>query len=103
MGGRAVLEVSEAARIAPQLLTELSDSERARALERFRLLRPCLEDGVPLARLARQHHLQLRTLQRWLHAYRRSGLVGLVRKSRRDRWLAIPHSVRRPRGMRAGR
>ena len=33
----------------------------------------------------RQHQMQLRTWQRWLHAYRHSGLVGLVRKSRRDR------------------
>ena len=52
VGGRAVLEVSEAARMAPPFLTELSDSEPTHALERFRLLRPCLEDGVPLARLA---------------------------------------------------
>jgi putative transposase len=75
-------------------VTELSDSERANALERFRLLRPCLEDGVPLARLARQHQLQLRTLQRWLHAYRHRGLVGLVRKSRRDRGRrALPAEV----------
>ena len=93
-GAGAVLEVSEAARVAPQLLTELSDSERTRALQRFRLLRPCLEDGVPLAQLARQHQLQLRTLQRWLHAYRYRGLVGLVRKSRRDRGQrALPAEV----------
>jgi transposase-like protein len=67
------------------LLTELSDAERAGALERFRVLRPCLEDGVSLASLAREHGLRLRTLQRWLHAYRQRGLSGLARKSRSDR------------------
>ena len=44
-----------------------------------------MEDGVALAKLARDHELRLRTLQRWLHAYRESGLIGLARKSRNDR------------------
>jgi len=63
----------------------LSEADRSRALERFHVLRPCVEDGVSLAKLAREHELRLRTLQRWLHAYRQSGLIGLVRKSRNDR------------------
>jgi hypothetical protein len=50
--------------IAP--LTALTDEERARALARFRLLQPCVEEGVPLAQLARQHGVALRTAQRWL-------------------------------------
>ncbi len=49
------------------------------------MLRPCLEDGVPLAQVARQHGLQLRRLQRWLRAYRRQGLAGLARKPYPDR------------------
>jgi putative transposase len=67
------------------LLSELREADRVRALERFRVLRPCVEDGVALAKLARDHELRLRTLQRWLHAYRESGLIGLARKSRNDR------------------
>ena len=55
------------------------------ALERFGLLRPTLEDGVPLAHVARAHQLQLRTLQRWLRAYRQRGLAGLARKPHRNR------------------
>jgi putative transposase len=54
-------------------------------LERFGVLRPALEDGVPLAHVARQHQLQLRTLQRWLRAYRQHGLAGLARKPHRNR------------------
>ncbi len=58
----------------------MSESARQFALDRFGLLRPCLEDGVPLAHVARQHGLHLRSLQRWLRAYRRHGLAGLARK-----------------------
>jgi hypothetical protein len=32
-----------------QLLTDVGEAERLRALERFQILRPCLENGVPLA------------------------------------------------------
>ncbi len=63
----------------------LSDEERAQALDRFYLLRPVLEDGVPLRQLAQQHGLLLRTLQRWVARYHQEGLSGLVRKVRGDR------------------
>src|SRR5713101_5284917 len=66
-------------------LTGLPESARQLALDRFGMLRPCLEDGVPLAQVARQHGLQLRRLQRWLRAYRRQGLAGLARKPYPDR------------------
>src|SRR5712691_13532976 len=66
-------------------LTAPPESARQLALHRFGLLRPCLEDGVPLAQVARQHGLQLRRLQRWLRAYRRQGLAGLARKPYPDR------------------
>lgn len=58
---------------------------RTRALHHVAALRPHLEDGVPLARLARECHMPLRTLQRWLRDYRRAGLAGLARQPRRDR------------------
>ncbi len=70
---------------ASPALTVLTEPARQLALERFGLLRPCLEDGVPLAHVARQRGLQLRTLQRWLRAYRQHGLAGLVRKPYRNR------------------
>ena len=66
-------------------LAQLSDTDRAAALTRFQVLRPHLEDGVPLARVARDQSLELRTLQRWLRAYRQHGLAGLARRKRRDR------------------
>src|SRR5439155_17072360 len=62
-------------------------AQRLQALERFRILRPSLEDGVPLARLAREHGIQLRRLQRWMRAYRQEGLEGLAFHIRADQGL----------------
>ena len=71
--------------MAQSPLHGLSEAERALALERFELLRPALEEGVPLARVARDRGIALRTAQRWAGQYRRDGLAGLVRKGRSDR------------------
>jgi putative transposase len=45
-------------------LSDLSEVERALAFERFELLRPSLEEGVPLARVARERGIPLRTAHR---------------------------------------
>jgi Helix-turn-helix domain len=66
-------------------LTSLSEAQRALALERFALLHPHLEEGVPLSQLAQHQGLPLRTAQRWLKQYHAYGLGGLVRKVRADR------------------
>jgi len=75
----------------PLPLTALSPQERARALERYRMLQPCLEHHVPLTHVARQHGIPLRTAQRWLAQYRREGFVRLTRRPRRDR--GQPHGL----------
>jgi hypothetical protein len=58
----------------PASLSSLSDDERTLALARFQILRPFLEDGVPLARVAREQNVILRTARRWVRRYRREGL-----------------------------
>src|SRR5512143_2083823 len=63
----------------------LTAQERDLALGRFHILRPCLEDGVPLARVAEQNHLSERTVRRWAERYRQFGLAGLCRKGRADK------------------
>jgi putative transposase len=73
------------------LLSTLSEAQRAQAIERFVILRPALEEGVPQTHIARMHDLPLSTVQRWIKRYRESGLVGLARQPRSDRG--------RPRGM----
>ena len=46
----------------PTLLSTLSEAQRAQALERFVILRPALEEGVPQTQIARTHHLPLSTV-----------------------------------------
>jgi putative transposase len=75
----------------PTLLSPLSEAQRAQALERFVILRPALEEGVPQTQIARMHHLPLSTVQRWIKRYRERGLAGLARQQRSDRG--------KPRGM----
>lgn len=65
-------------------LSKLTEQERERALEHFRIICPFLEEGVALAQIARQHPLPLRTLRRWVKQYRTEGLVGLGRMPRSD-------------------
>jgi len=65
-------------------LTELSERQRERALERYKKLRPHLERDVPLAGVAKEAALPLRTAQHWVSRYRRFGLVGLTRAGRAD-------------------
>jgi putative transposase len=67
------------------LLSQLTETERARAMAHFQVLRPFLEGHVELTSLAHQHSLSLRTLQRWVRRYDAEGLAGLVRKRRLDR------------------
>jgi len=63
----------------------LTGAQRRQALARWQLLRPHLEDGVPLVRVAGQHGVPERTLRRWLAGYRAGGLAGLVRRARSDK------------------
>src|SRR4051794_35952406 len=81
--------------MTPPSLTGLSEAQRERALERFQIVRPFLEDGIPLARVARERGIILRTLQRWVVRYRREGLAGLARKERSDRGQRqLSHNLR---------
>ncbi len=62
----------------------LDEQRRKQAMIRFAMLRPCLEEGVPLTRAASEAGIPVRTAERWLARYRRGGLVGLARPGRRD-------------------
>ena len=66
-------------------LSELTEQERAQAVERFHVLRPFLEEDIPLLQIASQQQGSLRTLRRWIARYHIEGLPGLIRKRRADR------------------
>jgi putative transposase len=55
------------------------------AFERFALLRPALEGSISQTQLAREHHIPLSTMQRWIKQYREKGLAGLANAGRSDK------------------
>jgi len=65
-------------------LVRLPEAQRTVALARFTLLKPHLEDRIPLIHVAAAAGVPLRTAQRWLARYRADGLAGLARQPRRD-------------------
>jgi putative transposase len=69
----------------PTTLVELDAARREMAMRRWAVLRPHVEDGVPLTAAAREAGVPLRTAQRWLARYRADGLIGLARTTRSDR------------------
>lgn len=66
-------------------LADLTEEERSDAMIRFQILKPFIEDGVSLTRVASEKGIPLRTASRWVKQYREAGLVGLVRRRRADR------------------
>lgn len=65
-------------------LSELPESSRAIAWERYQLLRPHLEDSVSLSQVAKESGIPFRTAQRWVANYKKLGLAGLCRSKRKD-------------------
>ena len=74
-------------------MTKMHTAIQAQALERFRLIRPFLEEGVSLVALARHASVTDRTLRRWVQRYQRDGIEGLVRKPRAEKHRSSVLSV----------
>lgn len=68
----------------PAGLAELSESARATAWERWRVIAPAVAQEVSLTAAAAAGGVPVRTAQRWLARYRADGLAGLARASRAD-------------------
>ena len=65
-------------------IPELSESERTIALNRFKIIQPFLEEGVPLTQIVQVEKISLSTARRWVSRYRQQGLAGLIRHPRQD-------------------
>lgn len=76
--------MSESTRDSLPNLSELPESSRALAWERYQILRPHLEDGVSLRIAIAEADIPLRTAQRWVANYKKLGLAGLCRSKRKD-------------------
>ncbi|MGH2882299.1 MAG: helix-turn-helix domain-containing protein, partial [Solirubrobacteraceae bacterium] len=68
----------------PPDLAELSESARALAWDRWKVLAPAVAGEVSLSVAAAAGGVPLRSAQRWLARYRADGLAGLARASRAD-------------------
>lgn len=77
--------VSEPKGGATKGFAALTTDQRQQAMARFFVLRPHIEDGVPLPTAARDAGVSLRTAERWLARYRAGGLAALARPDRADR------------------
>ena len=65
-------------------LAGLTGEARKRALDRFHLLQPHLENDRPLKEVAAAAGIPFRTAQRWVSLYRQFRLAGLARRKRTD-------------------
>jgi transposase-like protein len=88
--------VSSSKKSAMNELASLDQSARESALERFRIIQPCLEQDMSLSLIGRQAGIPYRTIHRWMSRYHRFDLAGLARKAPEDRGkrraLACPTS-----------
>ncbi|GHO82478.1 helix-turn-helix domain-containing protein [Dictyobacter formicarum] len=67
------------------MLVGLTPRQRESALERYALLRPCLEEGMTQSWVAREQQVSRSPVQRWMRVYREKGLSGLAPGGRADR------------------
>ncbi|MGB0985196.1 MAG: Mu transposase C-terminal domain-containing protein [Saprospiraceae bacterium] len=63
----------------------MSKTQIPSAFNKYQIIRPYLEQGVSLSRIAKTKDLNLKTLSRWVKKYKISGLKGLERKPRSDK------------------
>jgi putative transposase len=66
-------------------LSGVSEAARDRAMARFRMIQPYLEERRSLQLVASDANLSFRTAQRWVSQYRKLGLAAFLRKAREDR------------------
>lgn len=65
-------------------LTAYSEEQRQKAMDKYRLIAPYLNREKSLRAVAEDSDVSKRTLQYWVSQYEQFGLVGLIRKRRRD-------------------
>lgn len=65
-------------------IIDLTEAERSEALESYRIIKPFIEDNIPLVKVAEESSKSYRTLLRWVDKYRKYGLSGLATKRLAD-------------------
>jgi hypothetical protein len=80
-------------------LTELPEQQRQRAFDRYQMLRPHLEQDMPLARVAAEASLPLKTAQHWVSRYLRFGLARFICAGPADQGSAAVSGLSRAIGL----
>lgn len=65
-------------------LSEVSELKREQAVEKYKIIQPHVQLGIPLSVISNDSKISQRTLQNWVQKYNAYGLKGLVRKKRTD-------------------
>ncbi len=65
----------------------LSEADWQDAQQKYNAIRPFLDEGVQLTKLARAQGLPIRTLTRWVEKFRSKGIAGLVKAVRTRRGI----------------
>lgn len=65
-------------------IVELTEDKQKEALECYHIIKPFIEESIPLIRISEESSQSYRTLSRWVNQYRKYGLPGLVTKQRSD-------------------
>lgn len=68
-------------------LAQLSEDERDRACQKYKIIKPYINNDSLLKVIATNSSIPVRTLGLWVKKYREQGLVGLARQSRSDKGL----------------
>ncbi len=66
------------------MLIEFSEEERMQASERYKIIKPYLEDGIKINDIEKSSKTNKRTLYRWVQNYKKDGFIGLIDKKRSD-------------------
>lgn len=65
-------------------LTSYSEEQRQKAMDKYWLIAPYLNQEKSLKSIAEETKISKRTLHNWISKYEQFGLKGLIRKSRKD-------------------
>lgn len=66
-------------------LTQLTDDEREKACEKYRIIESYINNETTLTNLAKTKSIPVRTLRSWVKKYQAAGLTGLARQQRSDK------------------
>lgn len=75
-------------------LASVPEDLREKALKRFQMIRPFIEDAMPLPQVSQSSKIPLRTLRRWIKLFREMGFAGLIPQQRKSYESSVPAEMK---------